>query len=51
MRSYSSFATRRASSVLLCLRQRNVGIAQTVPKLANQGKTLLGAKPLECLKI
>jgi hypothetical protein len=28
---------------LLCLRQRNLSIGQTIPKLADQGKTFFGA--------
>jgi hypothetical protein len=36
---------------LLCLRQRNLTIGQTIPKLANQGKTLFGAKPREFVRI
>jgi hypothetical protein len=36
---------------LLGFRQRNIGIAQTVPKLAYQGKPFFGAKPREFVRI
>jgi hypothetical protein len=36
---------------LLRFRQRNFGIAQTIPKLANQRKALFGAKSREFVRI
>jgi len=35
----------------LRFRQRNIGIAQAVPKLANQGKTFFWAEPRKFVRI